>query len=132
MDTRKIGTLDVSLVGLGCNNFGWRIDGARTRDVVHAALDLGINLFDTADTYGQTKGEELLGSALKGKRDRAIIATKFGMQVTPEKRGAKPAYVKQALEDSLRRLKVDTIDLYQLHTPDPAAAMLPASGRPPA
>ncbi len=119
METRKIGSLDVSVIGLGCNNFGWRIDEAQTRDVVHAALDVGINFFDTADTYGQTKSEELLGAALEGRRDQAIIATKFGMQVTPEKRGAKPAYIRQAVEDSLRRLKVDVIDLYQLHTPDP-------------
>ncbi|HSI03244.1 MAG: aldo/keto reductase [Myxococcota bacterium] len=119
MDTRKIGKLDVSVIGLGCNNFGWRIDEAQTREVVHAALDAGINFFDTADTYGQTKSEELLGMALAGKRNQAIIATKFGMQVTLEKRGAKPEYIRQAVEDSLRRLKVETIDLYQLHTPDP-------------
>ena len=119
MEKRKIGNLDVSIVGIGCNNFGWRIDEAGTREVVHAALDAGINFFDTADTYGQTRSEQLLGAALKGKRGQALIATKFGMQVTPEKRGAKPAYVRQAVEDSLRRLGVETIDLYQLHTPDP-------------
>lgn len=128
MQKRTIGTLAVSTTGLGCNNFGWRMDAAQTREVVHAAIDAGINLFDTADMYGATKSEEFLGEAIRGKRDKVIIATKFGMQVTPEKKGAKPAYVRQACEDSLRRLKVEVIDLYQLHTPDPETPIADTMG----
>ena len=119
MEHRSIGSLRVSLVGLGCNNFGMRIDAAATERVVHAALDAGINFFDTADIYGTTKSEEFLGRALAGRRDRAIIATKFGMAVDDQRKGARPEYVRQACDDSLRRLGTDHIDLYQLHQPDP-------------
>jgi aryl-alcohol dehydrogenase-like predicted oxidoreductase len=119
MDHRSIGSLRVSVVGLGCNNFGMRIDEAATRHVVDAALDAGINFFDTADIYGATKSEEFLGRALAGRRDRAIVATKFGMAVDEQRKGARPEYVRQACEDSLRRLGTDRIDLYQLHQPDP-------------
>ena len=119
METRKIGSLTVSLVGLGCNNFGWRLDVDATSRVVDAALDAGINFLDTADIYGGTKSEEFLGKALVGKRDRVVLATKFGMKVDDARQGAKPAYVRQAAEDSLRRLATDHIDLYQLHQPDP-------------
>jgi aryl-alcohol dehydrogenase-like predicted oxidoreductase len=119
MDHRSIGSLRVSVVGIGCNNFGMRIDAAATERVVHAALDAGVNFFDTADIYGATKSEEFLGRALKGHRDRAIIATKFGMAVDEQRKGARPEYVKQACDDSLRRLGIDHIDLYQLHQPDP-------------
>jgi aryl-alcohol dehydrogenase-like predicted oxidoreductase len=119
MDHRSIGSLRVSVVGLGCNNFGMRIDDAATRRVVDAALDAGINFFDTADIYGATKSEEFLGRALAGRRDRAIVATKFGMAVDEQRKGAHPEYVRQACEDSLRRLGTDRIDLYQLHQPDP-------------
>jgi len=118
METRKIGSLDVSVIGLGCNNFGGRIDEAATKDVVDAALDAGVNFFDTADIYGSTKSEEFLGRVLQGRRNRVILATKFGHKLDEEHQGAHPDYVKQACEDSLRRLQVDTIDLYQLHTPD--------------
>lgn len=118
MESRAIGSLTVSVVGLGCNNFGSRIDEAATKRVVDAALDAGINFFDTADIYGGTKSEEFLGRALKGKRGRAVIATKFGAKVDEDRKGAKPDYVRRAVEDSLRRLDVETIDLYQLHTPD--------------
>jgi aryl-alcohol dehydrogenase-like predicted oxidoreductase len=114
--TRKIGSLEVTVAGLGCNNFGWRLDYAASEKVVHAALDAGINFFDTADIYGATQSELFLGRALKGRK--AIIATKFGMEVSPDKKGAKPDYVKRACEDSLERLGVERIDLYQLHTPD--------------
>jgi aryl-alcohol dehydrogenase-like predicted oxidoreductase len=117
--TRRIGTLEVSLVGLGCNNFGGRIDEERTGEVVAAALDAGITLFDTADIYGGTRSEEFLGRALGARREDIVLATKFGMPVDPERQGAKPAYVRQALEDSLRRLGTDHVDLYQLHQPDP-------------
>jgi aryl-alcohol dehydrogenase-like predicted oxidoreductase len=119
MDHRSIGSLRVSVVGLGCNNFGMRIDDAATRRVVDAALDAGVNFFDTADIYGATKSEEFLGRALAGRRDRAIVATKFGMAVDEQRKGARPEYVRQACEDSLRRLGTDRIDLYQLHQPDP-------------
>ncbi len=119
METRKIGSLTVSSVGLGCNNFGWRLDAGATSRVVDAALDAGINFLDTADIYGGTKSEEFLGQALAGKRDRVVLATKFGMKVDDARQGAKPAYVKQAAEDSLRRLATGHIDLYQLHQPDP-------------
>lgn len=119
MEKRKIGSLSVSVVGLGCNNFGKRLDEAATASVVHAALDAGINFFDTADIYGGTQSEVFLGRALAGRRHEAVIATKFGMEVDPEKKGARPDYVRRAAEDSLRRLNVEVIDLYQLHEPDP-------------
>jgi aryl-alcohol dehydrogenase-like predicted oxidoreductase len=119
VDRRRIGSLDVSVVGLGCNNFGSRLDYDRTAAVVHAALDAGINFFDTADIYGGTKSEEFLGRALAGRRREAVIATKFGMEVDAERKGARPAYVRRACDDSLRRLRIECIDLYQLHRPDP-------------
>ena len=128
MDHRSIGSLRVSLVGLGCNNFGMRIDAPATERVVNAALDAGINFFDTADIYGATKSEEFLGRALKGRRDRAIIATKFGMAVDDRRKGARPEYVQQACADSLRRLGTDHIDLYQLHQPDPSVPIADTLG----
>ena len=128
MDHRSIGSLRVSLVGLGCNNFGMRIDAAATERVVNAALDAGINFFDTADIYGATKSEEFLGRALKGQRERAIVATKFGMAVDDRRKGARPEYVRQACDDSLRRLAIDHIDLYQLHQPDPSVPIADTLG----
>lgn len=119
METRRIGSLDVSGIGLGCNNFGWRLDYDRTVAVVDAALDAGINFLDTADIYGGTESEEFLGRALEGRRDKVVLATKFGMKVDEKRQGAKPDYVRRACEDSLRRLRTDRIDLYQLHQPDP-------------
>jgi aryl-alcohol dehydrogenase-like predicted oxidoreductase len=119
MRTRKIGALEVSVVGLGCNNFGGRIDYDGSAAVVHSALDAGITFFDTADIYGGTQSEEFLGRALGSRRDDIVLATKFGMQVDTEHKGAKPAYVHSALEASLRRLQTDHVDLYQLHAPDP-------------
>ena len=118
LERRKIGRLDVSLTGLGCNNFGWRVDEAQSRRVVDTALDSGINFFDTADIYDTGKSEEYLGHALAGRRRSAIIATKFGMRFAEGKQGARPEYVHQAAEASLRRLGTDYIDLYQLHQPD--------------
>ncbi len=120
METRKIGSLDVSIVGLGCNNFGMRIDAEQTERVVAAALDAGITFFDTADIYGGTKSEEFLGAALERRRDRVILATKFGNQVGADggHRGASKRWITQAVEDSLRRLRTDRIDLYQQHVPD--------------
>jgi aryl-alcohol dehydrogenase-like predicted oxidoreductase len=119
METRRIASLEVTLTGLGCNNFGWRIDAAASSRVVDAALDAGINFFDTADIYDQGHSEEFLGRALKGRRDRVVVATKFGMKMEAMGQGAKPEYVRQAAEASLRRLGMDRIDLYQLHKPDP-------------
>lgn len=119
METRKIGSLDVTVVGLGGNNFGSRLDAPGTRAVIDAAIDAGVNFIDTADTYGGTRSEEFIGLALQGRRDRVVIATKFGMKIDEKRRGAKPAYVRRACDDSLRRLRTDRIDLYQLHQPDP-------------
>ena len=120
MEYRRLGSLNVSVVGLGCNNFGWRTDAAGTAVVIDAALDAGINFFDTADVYGAGQSEEFMGRALKGRRDKVIIATKFGMKMGDGNEGARPEYIRQALDASLRRLQVDTIDLYQIHTPDAA------------
>ncbi|WP_273889464.1 aldo/keto reductase [Rubrobacter naiadicus] len=119
MEYRKIGSLSVSVVGLGCNNFGWRLDERETAGVVAAALDAGVNFFDTADVYGGTRSEEFLGRALGSRREEAVIATKFGSEIDEERKGAHPDYVRRAVEDSLRRLGTDYIDLYQLHRPDP-------------
>jgi aryl-alcohol dehydrogenase-like predicted oxidoreductase len=121
MQTRRIGSLLVSVVGLGCNNFGMTIDDKQSADVVHAALDAGINFFDTADMYGGTNSERFLGKALGERRHEAVIATKFGLRASNEfPGGAKPEYVRSAADASLKRLNVDRIDLYQLHKPDPS------------
>ena len=119
MDKRRIGKLEVTVVGLGGNNFGWRIDERATTETVRAALDAGINFFDTADIYDTGRSEEFLGRALGAMRRKVVVATKFGMKMDEQRRGAKPAYIRQAVEDSLRRLGTDWIDLYQLHQPDP-------------
>jgi len=118
MQTREIATLEVSVVGLGCNNFGGRIDEKRSAEVVAAALDAGVTFFDTADIYGGSRSEEILGRALGSRRGEVVVATKFGMQIDDERRGARPEYVGRALEDSLRRLGTDHVDLYYLHAPD--------------
>jgi aryl-alcohol dehydrogenase-like predicted oxidoreductase len=125
MRARKLGPLDVSVVGLGCNNFGGRIDEEATRPVVDAALDAGVTFFDTADTYGNRGGsEEILGRLLRGRRDRVILATKWGkpMGDGAERRGARD-YVERAVEASLRRLQTDVIDLYQHHEEDPGTPL---------
>jgi aryl-alcohol dehydrogenase-like predicted oxidoreductase len=129
MRYRRLGNsgLVVSVVGLGCNNFGRKVDDAGTKLVVDAALDHGINLFDTADIYGEPQGssESAVGKALRGRRDDVVIATKFGMDmhglngVDHGARGSR-RYVTRAVEASLRRLDTDYIDLYQLHRPDDA------------
>ena len=119
METRKLGSLDVSLVGLGCNNFGMRMDAAATQVVVDAAIEAGITLFDTADVYGGGgKSEELLGAALGARREHVLIATKFGMPMGEGKAGGAPDYVRAACDASLARLGTDRIDLYQIHAPD--------------
>ena len=141
MESRTLGTseLAVSVVGLGCNNLGrtgtLTFDQAGTDAVVHAALDAGVTFFDTADVYGAEYGlsETRLGAALKGRRDEAIIATKFGhtgMASAIEDAGPKgsPAYIRTAVEGSLRRLGVDAIDLYQQHTPDPSVPIADTLG----
>lgn len=128
MQTRRIGSLAVSVVGLGCNNFGRRLDEARTATVVHAALDAGITFFDTADMYGGTKSEELLGRALGPRRNDVVVATKFGWEIDAARKGAHPDYVKRAIDDSLRRLGTDRIDLYQLHKPDPTVPIADTLG----
>ncbi len=118
MEKRKIRSLDVTVVGVGCNNFGWRIDAQGSAAVVDAAIEAGINFFDTADIYAAGQSEEFLGRALGARRSQIVLATKFGMKFDEQRKGAKPAYVHQAAEDSLRRLGTDYIDLYQLHQPD--------------
>jgi aryl-alcohol dehydrogenase-like predicted oxidoreductase len=123
MEYKNLGRsgLQVSAVGLGCNNFGMRIDAEQTKAVVAKALEVGINLFDTADIYGgRGKSEEFLGAALRGQRRNAIIATKFTgpMGEGPLWSGASRRYVFEAVDDSLRRLGTDYIDLYQVHFPD--------------
>ena len=123
MEKRKIGALEVSVVGLGCNNFGARLDEPATARVVHAALDAGVDFFDTADIYGKGLSEEYLGRALGARRREVLIATKFGMAMDEKRRGARPEYVMRAADDSLRRLGTDHIDLYQLHQPDPGVPL---------
>jgi aryl-alcohol dehydrogenase-like predicted oxidoreductase len=122
MRTRRLGREgpEVSVVGLGCNNFGGRVDLEGTRAVVDAALDAGVTLLDTADIYGNRGGsEEFLGEVLEGRRDRVVLATKFGgdMGDGTKARGSRE-YIQKAIEGSLRRLRTDSVDLYQYHTPD--------------
>ncbi len=128
MTFRQLGNsgLTVSTVGLGCNNIGRRLDADATVALVDAAIDAGVTLFDTADIYGAEPGasEELLGRALEGRRDQVVLATKFGMsqrgRLLPEHeaRGSR-RYIRAAIEASLRRLRTDHVDLYQMHEPDP-------------
>lgn len=122
MEHRRLGQsgLKVSAVGLGCNNFGGRVDAAAAKDVVDAAIDHGITFFDTADVYGNQRSEVFLGEALGDRRDQVVIATKFGMPTgtTPLEFGGSRRYIMAAVEASLRRLNTDYIDLYQMHMPD--------------
>jgi aryl-alcohol dehydrogenase-like predicted oxidoreductase len=126
LPTRRLGDseLEVSLVGLGCNNFGGRLDADGTAAVLEAALDAGVTFFDTADIYGGAgASEELIGAALEGRRDELAIATKFGWEMTgaegvPDAPRGSREYIRWAVEGSLRRLRVDRIDLYQYHRPD--------------
>ncbi len=131
MESRSIGSLSVSRVGLGCNNFGRKLDQSDSASVVNAALEAGVTFFDTADAYGQGDqafsgrgtSEEFLGAALGARRSDAVIATKFGLPMSDTDetmRGGAAAWVKKACEGSLRRLGTDHIDLYQLHFPDDA------------
>jgi aryl-alcohol dehydrogenase-like predicted oxidoreductase len=118
VETRTIGSFKVSVVGLGCNNFGMRIGRKETDAVMGAALDAGITLFDTADIYGGTKSETYLGAALGPRRDDIVLASKFGAPYEGHEGGASATYIRTAVEDSLSRLGTDHIDLYQLHFPD--------------
>jgi aryl-alcohol dehydrogenase-like predicted oxidoreductase len=130
---RAIGAIPVPLAGIGCNNFGRRIDEARAKEVVDAAFEVGATLFDTADLYGDGRSEEFLGKALKSRRDEAAIVSKFGMRKPPDGlSGGDPAWVVRACEDSLTRLATDRVDVYLLHTPDdsiPIADTLTAMSR---
>ena len=120
MDTRRIGSLEVSAVGLGCNNFGWHIDQATSQAVVDAALEAGVTHFDTAELYGDGASESFLGRALGRRRGDVTIATKFGYRGGDDPAGqARPDAVRAACEGSLKRLGTDRIDLYYLHRPDP-------------
>jgi aryl-alcohol dehydrogenase-like predicted oxidoreductase len=125
MDKRKLGksNLEVSIVGIGCNNFGLRADLAQTRAVVDKAIELGVTLFDTADRYGEPHGtsEQYLGQALGARRKNIVLASKFGnaMDASGTMQGASPRYIRIAVEASLKRLNTDWIDLYQMHRPDP-------------
>ena len=123
MRERPLGTSGpvVSVVGLGCNNFGWRVDEAQTKAVVDAAIDAGITLFDTAESYGHGLSEEFLGRAIGDRRDRVVIATKFGWGTGRDDHSVPrgdPEYVRSAIDESLRKLGTDHVDLYQYHRPD--------------
>jgi aryl-alcohol dehydrogenase-like predicted oxidoreductase len=118
METRSVGSLEVSVAGLGCNNFGMRIDEAASKEVVDAALDAGINHFDTADIYGKGRSEEFLGRALGPRRSDVVITTKVGMQAPEGEHGGSESYIARRCDESLARLGTDYIDLYLLHTPD--------------
>ena len=129
MKTRKLGRsgLDVSITGLGCNNFGARLDAQGSRAVIHKALDVGITLFDTADVYGDRGGSErLMGEILGPRRKDIVLASKFGMAMddTGRKQGGSRRYIMEAMEDSLRRLRTDWIDLYQVHWAERAISTL--------
>ena len=119
MELRRIGELEVSEVGLGCNNFGTRVDQDGTNEIFSACLDSGINFFDTADVYGSGASEEMLGSAMKDHRDQIIVATKFGLRdMDLGLTGGSAEWVHRSVDRSLRRLDTDWIDLFQIHTPD--------------
>lgn len=131
MQQRKLGKNgpNVSLVGLGCNNFGGRLNQEATNAVVRAALDDGITLFDTADIYGNQGGSEtMLGKALGSERGNIILASKFGMDMGEAGQGARPEYIRKALAASLKRLGTDYLDLYQLHKPDPQTPLADTLG----
>jgi aryl-alcohol dehydrogenase-like predicted oxidoreductase len=132
MRTRFLGDggPEISVVGLGTNNFGRRCDYDQTLAVIDAALDAGVTLVDTADIYGQGTSEEYIGRALQGRRDQVVIATKFGseMDEQPEERRGNPDYIRWAVEGSLRRLRTDVVDLYQMHVPDPLTPIVETLG----
>src|SRR5438128_11722753 len=118
MQTRRVGSLEVSVVGLGCNNFGWRIDAEASAKVIDAAIESGITFFDTADRYGKGQSEDFLGRALGARRDQIILATKFGMEMEKGQHGASAQYIREAIEAKLRRLRKERIELRQFHQTD--------------
>ena len=122
IETRPLGHsgIQVSVVGLGCNQFGGRLDLEGTRAVIDGAISYGITFLDTADRYGNTKSEEFIGEVLKGRRDEVVLATKFGMDLGDGWTGPRgaPDYIRHAAENSLRRLQTDVIDVYWYHRPD--------------
>jgi aryl-alcohol dehydrogenase-like predicted oxidoreductase len=122
LETRPLGHsgIQASVVGLGCNQFGARLDLEGTRAVIDGAISAGITFLDTADRYGNTRSEEFIGEALKGRRNEVVLATKFGMDLGDDWNGPRgtPEYIRQAAENSLRRLQTDVIDLYWYHRPD--------------
>jgi aryl-alcohol dehydrogenase-like predicted oxidoreductase len=121
MRTSRIGDLEVSVIGLGCNNFGRALNADGSARVVSAALEHGVNFFDTASNYGEGRSEEFLGAALSGHREEAVIATKVGVEIPgwEGSGGAAPDYVRQVLERSLKGLRTDYVDIYMVHFPDP-------------
>jgi aryl-alcohol dehydrogenase-like predicted oxidoreductase len=121
MRSAQIGSLEVSVIGLGCSNLGRALDANGSALVVEAALEAGITFFDTAGNFGDGQSESFLAQALGSRRDEVVIATKFGVPVPgwPDSGGAQPGYVRRAIERSLRELRTDRIDLYMLHFPDP-------------
>ena len=127
MRTRPIGSLQASVIGLGCNNFGSRIDAEATRSVLDAAIAAGVTFLDTADVYGNSDSERFIGEALRGRRDQVLLATKFGWP-REGAGGAHPDTVRPALEASLQRLQTDHVDLYQLHHPDPSVPIADTLG----
>lgn len=130
MEHRALGELQVSVIGLGCNNFGMTIDADQTKVVVDAAIDAGINYFDTAESYGQGQSEEYLGRALGSRRGDVLVASKWGhdASLADGERGGDPVQIRTRLEASLRRLGTDYIDHYQLHRPDPATPAVETLG----
>jgi len=130
MKKRRIGSLEVSVVGLGCNNFGWALAEEPSKRVIDAAIEAGVNFFDTADRYGSGQSEEFLGRALGKRRKDVLVATKFGGRGdgNHEAGGGDVAYVQRALQASLRRLGTDYVDLYQLHRPDPSVPIAETLG----
>ena len=128
MRTRPLGPLHVSEVGLGCNNFGGRLDLTATRAVVDAAIDVGVTFLDTANVYGGTDSEAFLGRVLEGRRKDVVLATKFGHPSDDEAHRGRPDAIRPALEISLDRLRTDHVDLYQLHRPDPAVPVADTLG----
>jgi aryl-alcohol dehydrogenase-like predicted oxidoreductase len=128
MRTRTLGPLEVSVVGLGCNNFGRRVDQDGTRAVVDAALEAGVTLFDTAESYGNGQSETFLGHALRGRREQVVLATKFaGGGEVGYGRGSRDE-IRRALEGSLERLQMDHVDLYQHHQEDPETPLAETIG----
>ena len=129
MEKRHIGSLEVSVAGYGTNTFNRTVNEADAKELVYAAIDAGVNFFDTADVYGNGASEGLLGKALGSRRDEVVIATKFGMPlVAGEPPNASPEYVRSACDASLKRLGTDRIDLFYLHTPDPAVPIAETLG----